>query len=119
MLTNKQGQNVQKTLNFGFLKMFPRILGEGPIDTSRRGRQAAICHAEHRARCSCCSTFRTHPPGVDLRSLYDDKVRQAVLDRDLDDKMSLETVRACGVATRPVQEHAPAKINSATAENRR
>src|SRR4051794_4970276 len=49
---------------------------------------------EYRARCGCCATFRTTPPGVDPRATYDNKVRQAVLDRILDDGMSAERVIA-------------------------
>jgi hypothetical protein len=51
-----------------------------------------ITYGEYRARCGCCSTFRTTPPGVEPRALYDNKVRQAVLDRILDDGMSVERV---------------------------
>lgn len=53
-----------------------------------------ITYGEYRARCCCCTTFRTHPPGVGLRDRYDDKVRQAVLDRILDDRMSVEATLA-------------------------
>jgi Transposase len=53
-----------------------------------------ITYGEYRARCGCCSTFRTTPPGVEPRALYDNKVRQAVLDRILDDGMSIERVIA-------------------------
>lgn len=53
-----------------------------------------ITYGEYRARCGCCSTFRTTPPGVQPRVLYDNKVRQAVLDRILDDGMSVERVIA-------------------------
>src|SRR3954453_17162077 len=53
-----------------------------------------ITYGEYRARCDCCSTFRTTPPGVEPRALYDNKVRQAVLDRILDDGMSVERVIA-------------------------
>src|SRR3954454_13015293 len=53
-----------------------------------------ITYGEYRARCQCCSTFRTTPPGVEPRALYDNKVRQAVLDRILDDGMSTERVIA-------------------------
>jgi hypothetical protein len=53
-----------------------------------------VTYGEYRARCGCCTTFRTSPPGVDPRALYDDKVRQAVLDRILDDGMSAERVIA-------------------------
>ncbi len=51
-----------------------------------------ITYGEYRARCRCCSTVRTHPPGVESKALYDNKVRQAVLDRILDDDMSIERV---------------------------
>jgi hypothetical protein len=53
-----------------------------------------LTYAEYRARCRCCSTFRTHPPGVEPRALYDNKVRGAVLDRILEDGMSVERVLA-------------------------
>lgn len=53
-----------------------------------------ITYGEYRARCGCCTTFRTTPPGVEPRALYDNKVRQAVLDRILDDAMSAERVIA-------------------------
>src|SRR5918993_4046208 len=53
-----------------------------------------ITYGEYRARCGCCATFRAAPPGVDPRALYDNKVRQAVLDRILDDGMSAERVIA-------------------------
>ena len=53
-----------------------------------------VTYGEYRARCACCTTFRTTPPGVEPRALYDNKVRQAVLDRILDDGMSVERVIA-------------------------
>src|SRR5205823_6668725 len=53
-----------------------------------------ITYAEYRARCRCCSTFRTHPPSVEPRALYDNKVRGAVLDRIVEDGMSVERVLA-------------------------
>src|SRR4051794_33270306 len=53
-----------------------------------------LTYGEYRARCRCCTTFRTTPPGVEPRALYDNKVRQAVLDRILDDGMSVERVLA-------------------------
>jgi transposase-like protein len=53
-----------------------------------------VTYGEYRARCPCCTTFRATPPGVDPRALYDDEVRQAVLDRILDDGMSAERVIA-------------------------
>ena len=51
-----------------------------------------ITYGEYRARCDCCTTFRTTPPGVEPRALYDNKVREAVLDRILEDGMSIEQV---------------------------
>jgi Transposase len=53
-----------------------------------------VTYGEYRARCSCCKTFRTTPPGVEPKALYDNTVRQAVLDRILDDGMSVERVLA-------------------------
>jgi hypothetical protein len=53
-----------------------------------------VTYGEYRARCSCCKTFRTTPPNVEPRALYDNTVRQAVLDRILDDGMSVERVLA-------------------------
>src|SRR3982750_4202663 len=60
----------------------------------RRVAHLDITYGEYRAQCGCCITFRTHPPGVGLRDRYDDKVRQAALDRILDDRMSVEAARA-------------------------
>jgi transcription elongation factor Elf1 len=45
---------------------------------------------EYRARCSCCKTFRTQVEGIELRAQYTNRVRDAVLDRLLDDKMSMQ-----------------------------
>ncbi|MDB5351279.1 MAG: hypothetical protein JWN86_2526 [Planctomycetota bacterium] len=59
----------------------------------RRVAYLDITYGEYRARCGCRATFRTHPPGVGLRDRYDDKVRLAVLDRILDDRMSVEAAR--------------------------
>src|SRR3954454_2183368 len=53
-----------------------------------------VTYGEYRARCRCCKTFRTTPPGVEPRALYDNTVRRAVLDRILDDGMSVERVIA-------------------------
>jgi hypothetical protein len=48
---------------------------------------------EYRARCSCCKTFRAQPEGVEPRADYTNRVREAVLDRLLDDGMSMERLR--------------------------
>ena len=53
-----------------------------------------LTYGEYRACCGCCTTFRTTPPGVEPRALYDNTVRQAVLDRILEDGMSVERVIA-------------------------
>ena len=52
-----------------------------------------ITVGEYQARCSCCSTFRTTVEGVMPRCKYDNKVREAVLDRILDDGMNVEATR--------------------------
>jgi hypothetical protein len=52
-----------------------------------------ITVGEYRARCGCCATFRTSPEGIWPRHKYDNKVREAVLDRILDDGMNVEATR--------------------------
>jgi hypothetical protein len=52
-----------------------------------------IVVGEYEARCGCCSTFRTTAEGVSPRCKYDNKVREAVLDRILDDGMNVEATR--------------------------
>ena len=49
-----------------------------------------ITCGEYQASCGCCTTFRTSPDGVLPRAKYDNKVRQAVLDRIIDDGMNVE-----------------------------
>ena len=49
-----------------------------------------ITCGEYQARCDCCTTFRNSPEGVLPRALYDNKVRDLVLDRILKDGMSVE-----------------------------
>src|SRR5436305_2060021 len=49
-----------------------------------------IIGGEYQARCGCCKTFRNSPEGVLPRALYDNKVRDLVLDRVLHDGMSIE-----------------------------
>lgn len=51
-----------------------------------------VTYGEYRAPCQCSVTFRTIPPGVELKARYDDKVRQAVLDRILKGDMGVERV---------------------------
>src|SRR3954470_676071 len=49
-----------------------------------------ITCGEYGARCGCRKTFRNSPEGVLPRALYDNKVRDLVLDRVLHDGMSVE-----------------------------
>jgi hypothetical protein len=49
--------------------------------------------AEYRATCDCCTTFRTQVEGIEPKAHYDNKVREAVLDRILEDRMSLRQVQ--------------------------
>lgn len=48
-----------------------------------------IC-GEYQARCDCCTTFRNTPEGVLPRSLYDNTVRDLVLERIIEDGMNIE-----------------------------
>jgi len=49
--------------------------------------------AEYRATCDCCTTFRTQIEGVPPKAHYDNQVREAVLDRVLDDRMSIRQIQ--------------------------
>jgi hypothetical protein len=49
-----------------------------------------ITCGEYDARCDCCTTFRSTPDGVLPRALYDNKVRDLVLERIIEDGMSVE-----------------------------
>jgi transposase-like protein len=49
-----------------------------------------VTGGEYAARCDCRKTFRNSPEGVLPRALYDNKVRDLVLDRVLRDGMSIE-----------------------------
>ena len=53
-----------------------------------------ISYADYRASCDCCKTFRSSPPGVELGCHYDNRVRQAVLDRLIADEMSVQGLLA-------------------------
>jgi transposase-like protein len=56
-----------------------------------------ITCGEYQAKCDCCATFRNSPEGVLPRALYDNKVRDLVLDRILKDGMSVErTLQSLG-----------------------
>jgi hypothetical protein len=60
----------------------------------REIRLIDLTTAEYRASCSCCKTFRSCVEGIEPRAGYTNRVREAVLDRLLDDKMSVERLRA-------------------------
>jgi len=49
-----------------------------------------ITAAEYYARCGCCKTFRSHPEGVGPRCLYDNRVREAVIARIVEDGMDVQ-----------------------------
>ena len=49
-----------------------------------------ITCGEYQAKCDCRKTFRNSPEGILPRALYDNKVRDLVLDRILKDGMSVE-----------------------------
>jgi transposase-like protein len=49
-----------------------------------------ITCGEYAARCDCCKTFRNTPDGVLPKAHYDNKVRDLVLDRILEDGMNVE-----------------------------
>jgi Transposase len=48
---------------------------------------------EYRAACECCKTFRSHVEGIEPRAEYTNRVRDAVIDRLLDDGMSLHRLQ--------------------------
>jgi Transposase len=54
-----------------------------------------VFYAEYRARCDCRKTFRSCPPGITPKADYDNLVRQAVLNRILDDGLNVQRTRAC------------------------
>jgi hypothetical protein len=53
-----------------------------------------VHYAEYQARCRCCKYFRSWPVGVPPKADYDDRVRQAILDRILEDGLNVERTRA-------------------------
>jgi hypothetical protein len=48
---------------------------------------------EYRATCDCCKTFRSQVDGIEPRAEYTNRVRDAVIDRLLDDGMSLHRLQ--------------------------
>jgi len=53
-----------------------------------------ITYGEYAARCDCRTTFRNSPEGVLPKAKYDNKVRDLVLERILDDGMNIERATA-------------------------
>jgi Transposase len=53
-----------------------------------------VHYAEYKARCSCCKYFRSWPVDVPAKSDYDDLVRNAVLDRILEDGLNVQRALA-------------------------
>src|SRR6267154_2914871 len=49
-----------------------------------------VHYAEYQARCRCCKSFRSWPLGVPQKANYDDEVRQAVLERILEDGLNVQ-----------------------------
>lgn len=49
-----------------------------------------ITYGEYGARCECCTTFRNTPENVLPKAHYDNKVRDLVLERILEDGMNIE-----------------------------
>jgi hypothetical protein len=48
---------------------------------------------EYRAACLCCKTFRAHAEGIEPRAEYTNRVREAVIDRLLEDGMSVNRMQ--------------------------
>jgi hypothetical protein len=48
-----------------------------------------VHYAEYKARCGCCKYFRSWPLDVPAKADYDEQVRQAVLDRIIDDGLNV------------------------------
>jgi Transposase len=48
---------------------------------------------EYRARCSCCKTFRSRVGGIEPRAEYTNRVRDTVINRLLEDGMSLHRMQ--------------------------
>ena len=73
-----------------------------PWDASRSASAGAaaraillvhVTTAEYRAGCSCCATFRTQLEGIEPKAHYDNLVREVVLDRLLEDRLSVLQVQ--------------------------
>jgi hypothetical protein len=54
-----------------------------------------VLYAEYTARCDCRKSFRSCPPDLPPKAEYDNLVRQAVLNRILEDGLNAQRTRAC------------------------
>jgi Transposase len=52
-----------------------------------------VHYAEYRSSCSCCKYFRSWPLDVPAKADYDGRVREAVLDRLLEDGLNVQRLR--------------------------
>ena len=52
-----------------------------------------VTTGEYRATCDCCKTFRSQVQGIEPRAQYTNRVRDAVIDRLLEDGMSLHRLQ--------------------------
>jgi hypothetical protein len=53
-----------------------------------------VLYAEYTARCSCRKSFRSCPANICPKAEYDNLVREAVLNRILDDRLNVERTRS-------------------------
>jgi transposase len=53
-----------------------------------------VTTGEYRATCGCCTTFRTRVDGIEPKAKYTNSVREAVLDRLLEDRLNVERLLA-------------------------
>lgn len=52
-----------------------------------------VTTGEYRATCGCCTTFRTQVDGIEPKAKYTNSVREAVLDRLLEDRLNVERLQ--------------------------
>jgi len=52
-----------------------------------------VQYGEYITKCDCCVSFHSCPEGIDPKAKYDHKVRQAVIDRILVDKLNMSTIQ--------------------------
>src|SRR3954464_13104901 len=70
------------------LNRFARSLAYGQVLWLR------VFYAEYKARCACRKSFRSWVPNICPKAQYDDLVRQAVLNRILDDGLNVQRTLA-------------------------